>query len=353
MWRDARTLQLGTAQRHGVVLTGLRAGDDAVVAALDGTHSMGDLRALAGDRDLPERRAAELVQALDRAGALVREGADAADRAHLSRLGPSVRERLAGDAEAWSLAVPPPLDDGVQLLAGRAALQVVVDGVGRLGALLATVLAACGIGSVVPRDDRGVLLRDVGPGGHTEQDLGSPRATSAAAAVHRWSAQRAVPPCGPPGLVVLVRDDVVDVREADDLVRRDQPHLAVVCGADRVTVGPLVVPGEGACLRCLDLHRTDRDPSWPRVAAQLLAHQRTGAPRGETASGVMAAGLAAVQVLAHLDGRVPASARGRTLDVLLPDGAVERRRWSAHASCGCSRLPSDVTTGAPGHGRRP
>ena len=39
---------------------------------------------------------------------------------------------------------------------------------------------------------------------------------------------------------MLVRDDAVDVRHGDDLVRRDQPHLAVVCGADRVVVGPLV-----------------------------------------------------------------------------------------------------------------
>ena len=34
-------------------------------------------------------------------------------------------------------------------------------------------------------------------------------------------------------------------------------------------VGPLVLPGHTGCLRCQHLHRCDRDPSWPHLAAQL------------------------------------------------------------------------------------
>ncbi len=34
-------------------------------------------------------------------------------------------------------------------------------------------------------------------------------------------------------------------------------------------VGPLVIPGMTSCLRCADLHRSDRDAAWPAVAAQL------------------------------------------------------------------------------------
>jgi nicotinamidase-related amidase len=34
-------------------------------------------------------------------------------------------------------------------------------------------------------------------------------------------------------------------------------------------VGPLVIPGVTSCLRCADLHRSDRDAAWPALAAQL------------------------------------------------------------------------------------
>jgi hypothetical protein len=104
----------------------------------------------------------------------------------------------------------------------------------------------------------------------------------------------------------------------------------------------LVTPGCGPCLRCLDLHRRDRDPAWPHLVAQLSTPRR-GAPHlGETASGTMAAGLAGLQVLTFLDGQVRPLAAGRTLDVLLPHGTVERRRWPGHPSCGCARVPGLV-----------
>lgn len=140
----------------------------------------------------------------------------------------------------------------------------------------------------------------------------------------------------PADMVVLVREDVVDVRLADDLVQHDRVHLAVVCTVERVVVGPLVQPGTGPCLRCLDLRRCDRDPGWPHVAAQLLAPPRPRRPRGETACGAVAAGVAALQVLNHLDGHIVPATVGRTLDVVLPDGLVERRRWPVHPSCGCA-----------------
>ena len=112
-----------------------------------------------------------------------------------------------------------------------------------------------------------------------------------------------------------------------------------------------MLPGRSPCLRCLHLHRTDRDPAWPQLAAQLVGQNvsaRPGAGGGETASAVAAAGVAALQVLGHLDGHHRPASVGRTLDVVLPDGEVERRRWRAHAACGCQRLPGvDLPTGAP------
>ncbi len=55
---------------------------------------------------------------------------------------------------------------------------------------------------------------------------------------------------------------------AASLLPQDQPHLLVLTDEAGVTVGPLVVPGSTACGTCLDLHRTDEDPTWPYVAIQ-------------------------------------------------------------------------------------
>jgi len=78
-----------------------------------------------------------------------------------------------------------------------------------------------------------------------------------------------------------------------------------------------------------------------------------GAPVAETALATTAAGLAALQVLTHLDGVVRPDAVGRTLEVSLPHGAVRRRSWSPHAGCGCNRFDvADAPTSEPHDQRR-
>jgi hypothetical protein len=309
VWHDPSTVQVGLQPTRGVLLTGLVDGDDVLLGALDGRHALTDLRVLAQARGLPGSRADDLVDLLHRAGVLRDAGparVAALDRAHLSRLPPDVRTRLAPDADAWSMTYPD-APDGQALLARRAGARVLVDGLGRVASAVAATLAQAGVGTVG---------RAPPSGSATQHEI-----------------------------VVLVRDDAIDVRVADPLVRRDVAHLAVVEHADRVVVGPLVLPGDGPCLRCLDLHRCDRDPTWSHASAQVLAAaagRDLPSGRAETAIAVLAAGLAAGQVLLALDGVLRPVSHGRTLDVVLPDGLIERRRWATHPSCGCARWPGPL-----------
>ncbi|HET9658239.1 MAG TPA: hypothetical protein VFP72_23005, partial [Kineosporiaceae bacterium] len=144
----------------------------------------------------------------------------------------------------------------------------------------------------------------------------------------------------------LVEPSVADAPAADRLLAADLAHLSVVVGEAGASVGPLVLPGRGPCLRCLDLHRSERDPAWPRVLAQLLTGRREAAE--ETACAGLTAALAALQVLAHLDGLPAPAALGATLEVELPDGLVCRREWPAHPACGCHWPPRRPAT--PGEG---
>jgi bacteriocin biosynthesis cyclodehydratase domain-containing protein len=223
-----------------------------------------------------------------------------------------------------------------------------VEGDGRVAAAIVTTLACAGVGIVTTSELGRVRDSDVLPAGAGLSDVGAATGAAVRQAVGRVrgepraGGERLAGREGPhrPDLTVLVADDVVDSRRGDELVRHDVPHLAVVTTPDRVVIGPLVLPGRSPCLRCLDLHRRDRDPAWPQVVAQLLSAQvRRGSGRSETASATAAAGLAALQALVLLDGHATAASVGRTLELTLPDGLVERRAWRLHPSCGCARLP--------------
>jgi hypothetical protein len=209
--------------------------------------------------------------------------------------------------------------DGWELIAERARREVHVVGTGRLAAELVRTLGAAGVGLVHP--------------------LAAPTPSSSptGAPLPGGGARRG------PDLVVLVRAAAADSVAAERLLAADVPHLSVVVREAGLAVGPLVLPGAGPCLRCLDLHRTDHDPAWPRLLAQLPG-RATAAEPGETVSSRLGAALAALQVLGHLDGLTAASAAsavlpasvGATLEVDLPDGLVTRRPWTVHPACGCS-----------------
>ena len=118
----------------------------------------------------------------------------------------------------------------------------------------------------------------------------------------------------------------------DALLRDDQPHLIVRAAGNGVVVGPFVLPGRAACVRCTDLARAERDPDWPGLLSQLT--RITGDVPGTLLS--WAAATAAGQLLVLLaGGGEPPESAGRTLE-LDRDHRRQTRRWSVHPCCGCS-----------------
>ncbi|MEV4164103.1 thiamine biosynthesis protein ThiF [Nonomuraea dietziae] len=144
-----------------------------------------------------------------------------------------------------------------------------------------------------------------------------------------------------PDLVVLAPVGPLDAILVSELVTMRIPHLLVAAFEGHGSVGPLVRPGETACLHCLDLARRDRDPAWPIVTAHL-----GGFPVGEIACGSALATLVAAaatgHALAHIDGQESAVTNG-TMDVM-PDWHWKRRSWTMHPQCRCWRKEFSALT---------
>ena len=142
----------------------------------------------------------------------------------------------------------------------RHRVHVEVRGAGRVGATLARLLCSAGVGRVTVDDPVRARATDVSPG--RARDTG--RGTSARASARGVNVRVTTTPGHAPAIVVLAPTRGTGRDEAAVLVRAGVTHLLVRVVETTAIVGPLVVPGRTSCLRCHDLHRTDRDPAWPR-----------------------------------------------------------------------------------------
>ncbi|PWJ54846.1 bacteriocin biosynthesis cyclodehydratase domain-containing protein [Quadrisphaera granulorum] len=303
-WRSPGRLQLGVgASAH--VLEGLTSADELVVDALGTGADVPSLEHLASLHGSPPGRTVALVEALAAIGAL-------------EEVPPSPAP--AGQPGGGSL---------------RGAC-VAVLGASPTGRAVALGLAAAGTGTVLVEDEAPVTRADVGPGAFGLTDLGLPRGVAAARAVarHHPSTTTQARELVRPDVVVLLASGAHDARTSEPLVREEVVHLGVLQLGASAVVGPLVRPGATACLRCLDLHRTDRDPEWPRLLPQLSAP--AGGPRRPEPPVLvgLTAAVAVQQVVAHLLGHEPA-ALDATVEIDTA-GGFGVRPWSAHPGCGCS-----------------
>jgi len=338
LWRDQRTLQLGVDPGHAVVLADVDLPTAGLLDLLDGRHSVGELRQAAERAGLGARAAAELVEVLARCGAVV-DGEPVA--ALPVSLPPETRRRLAPEVAALSLTAGAAAG---RVVATRSRRSVVVHGACRLGAPVAALLAASGVGRVTVTASGTVTAEDASPAGLLPGDEHRPRATAASEAVRRAAPGTDTRPPGHarrPDLVVLAGQLRPAVVDAVAYAARAVPHLPLWVRDGTAVVGPLVVPGHSSCLQCVDLHRTDRDPAWPVLAAQLATGSRTPAEPVGAALATLAASVAALQVLCHLDGGRPETLGG-SLELGPTGGTLRRRSWPPHPRCGC-RSPARST----------
>ncbi|PSL06624.1 hypothetical protein CLV30_1028 [Haloactinopolyspora alba] len=328
-WRDRTTLQFGLTDTAGVVLDGLGAVEAALLGEMTGRYDVRALRELAAELGAERAVADRLVDTVLSAGVAV--DADTCPQ-------PVTVARAQPELSSIALRGAEP-DGGVAALDGRGRVRVDVHGAGRVGAQVARLLAASGVGDVVVHDTTAVRDDDVVPGGHRPGAVGR---TRRAALEHAIRADRITSPppsaaagdtTAQPDAAILVDAPGAEQNEAADLIRHGVAHLRVLVVETTGVVGPLVLPGVSSCLRCHDLHRTDHDPHWP-LALDSYTRRPPPAPACDAATAATVAGIATAQLLAHLDGHAAAAVDG-TIEVTSPYGLPRRRSWSRHPACGC------------------
>ena len=156
-------------------------------------------------------------------------------------------------------------------------------------------------------------------------------------------APRGLPAEAPdPDLVIIIDRFVLPPARYREWLSRDVAHLPVLFGERTVTIGPLVRPGHGPCLYCLDLAHTEVDSCWPVLATQLAGSPaRSESPISALA---IAARLALWLAGPHRQRVQRFAARSLRIDTIT--GQVSRERHRPHARCACQSLPENASAPA-------
>src|SRR5215467_5801253 len=267
VWRNRDTVQIGIDPRRAIALTGMR-GAAGLLRLLDGSRDRHQVLAAAGDLGMDAGTADRVLTLLAAAGALD-------DCPAGGSLAAGTRARLAPELATTSLARRD-ADGGAGALARRQAARVRVHGASRAGLWIAGLLSAAGVGLVLSTGPAAPRPGPAGavtppppgePGTTTGQPSTATGGTGSLTDRPGTAIGRRPRPLRRPDLVILADSHGRELPGM--LAGHAVPHLAASASEAIGVVGPLVLPGRSACLRCLDLARTERDPAWPLILAQL------------------------------------------------------------------------------------
>ncbi|MFJ9849730.1 ThiF family adenylyltransferase [Streptomyces sp. NPDC101150] len=357
-WPDRETVRFGVAPAHAKVVRPVDTATGSFLGMIDGTRTLPQLVAAAGSLDLPPAHARGVVERLGAAGLLEAPAAGGPVADAVRADGPAC-ERLRPDLASLSVRHPEAAG-ALGRMGARRGVRVRVRGTGRVGAAVAALLSASGLGRVEVLDGGTVEPWDVTPGGLPAGRIGERRDASARRLVQEASPWSRTPrPRGPfgdsgePGLSLVVlapRDGLAayapDPVLSEPLLTAGIPHLYAGVIEGTGVVGPLVLPGGSACARCDELRRTDAEPAWPRLLSQWRSGRAsTAVPACDAALASAVAGLAAVQALTFLDGELP-PCTGARMELALPCASVRTERIEPHRECGCGAAASASGAGA-------
>lgn len=332
LWRDLNSLQIGSGQQR-VIFNSLSPAQERLIAAL--------YRGIA-DKQLP--------QLLDDLGVEAEAGKLLVDSLQplLLKTTKPPKHSLSEDfvAGAFAEIIRASLlnsADGATVLMERKFRTVHIDDLSAPGLALTLGLASAGVGRVVSHDQSLVESKDLGPSGYPSQLLGKTKVEAVRALLASSPNQMSIVPghrltarnLEAIDCAAIIAHEAIEPRRYVQWLNRDVPHLALNFEVDHASVSPLIVPGRGPCLYCLEQARVNLDPSWPVLASQLIT---TKDRLDDSSSRLFCAGVAIQKILGQLDfvGEFTQTDKelvGYRLNLL--SGTISEFRWPQHDACSC------------------
>lgn len=240
------------------------------------------------------------------------------------------RARL-DDPQPWELALLAELADGVTPATLSALATERSVSAAQLDALLAEIqpvlVREASAVRVVVLAGRGV------PAATVELVAGALERGGAATRTPLWPDAVDLPAIARDETVVVLASHLVEPRAVSALMAGDIPHVPIAFDAGGAVVGPVVRPGETACLACAAAWARESDAAWPVLASQLV-----GRPCSVDPDVATAAARTAVQLITGPDG-----AAGRSVTLRADDPHRRWRRHAPHEECACRSLGGTVT----------
>ena len=332
LWRDLNSLQIGSGQQR-VIFNSLNPAQERLIAAL--------YRGIA-DKQLP--------QILNDLGVAPDDGKHLVDSLQplLLKNTKPTKTSLSEDfvAGAFAEIIRASLlnsADGATVLMERKFRTVHVDDLSAPGLALTLGLASAGVGRVVTHDQSLVEANDLGPSGYPTQLLGKTKVEAVRALLASSPNQMGVVPghkltarnLEAIDCAAIIAHEAIEPRRYVQWLNRDVPHLALSFEVDHASVSPLIVPGRGPCLFCLEQARVKQDPSWPVLASQLVT---TKDRLDDSSSRLFCAGVAIQKILAQLDSVGDFRQTDKELvgyRLHLSSGTISEFRWPEHEACSC------------------
>lgn len=142
-----------------------------------------------------------------------------------------------------------------------------------------------------------------------------------------------------PTAVLVLATGEPDRDRLDRMVAARVPHLVVRLVDGVATIGPYVVPGVTACLRCVDLHLAADEPLWPALVAQHAGARHLAGVHGwpeprDLALVTLATAWAVRDLCTQAEGDRPTT-WSATVRLEAGLAGLTDVQWLRHSGCSC------------------
>ena len=324
----------------------------AALIDMDGTRTCAELSQLHG---VPLSDITMLLQELDSAGLIDTEKAKISVHARFHSPNANrathdgddsndgavqqLRARLTPELAATTW-LPMVRDGGVTAISQRREWQVAIHGDSRIATLIFGLLLASGVSqtSLVCADARRRVQEvDMCAGFLHPSDIGLPYTTrmqELSRELSLFPTMKGAEESSKSGRKIAIAVGNVPADQVQHWMSEGIPHLFVdpLDGA-KILIGPLVIPGQSPCARCVEMALEDQNPTWREIAMERLWKPISEVP---VALAHHIAGLVALEILHFMDeGRSELVGKRIGLDYQRPTQEVPQS-FTLHPACGCN-----------------